>query len=414
MQSSRLVWAVSRLMRRIWFRASLFSLAAVATALVAVVVGPVIPTEISGKIGADAVDNILGIIAASMLGVTTFSLSIMVSAFSAAASNVTPRAAKLVVEDSTTQNVLATFLGSFLYALVGIVAISAGFYGEAGRVVLFVVTIGVIVLIVATLLRWIDHLSSLGRVAETTARVEAIAAEAMRERLIRPNLGGRPLDAAGAPEGAQEVHAAEIGYVQHIDMGALSKIAENADGRVFVRALPGAFAEPTMPIAWIEARAAETLADAVRDCFTIADTRSYDQDPRFGVCVLSEIGSRALSPGINDPGTAIDVIGRGVRLLAVWTEPAKTADVAFPRVFAPSIEPADLFDDLFNGIARDGASVIEIGVRLQKAFRTLARLGDPRYADAARRHSRLALERAEAALVIDDDKRRVREAAALV
>ena len=34
----------------------------------------------------------------------------------------------------------------------------------------------------------------------------------------------------------------------------------------------------------------------------------------------------------------------------------------------------------------DGAGVVEIGVRLQKAFRTLSRLGDGRYADAARRH----------------------------
>ena len=409
-----MAWTLKRLMRRIWFRASLFSVAAVLTALVAAVVSPSIPPSISSKIGADAVDNILGIIAASMLGVTTFSLGAMVSAFSAATSNVTPRASRLVVEDPTTQNALAAFLGSFLFALVGIVAISAGVYGESGRVVLFAVTVGVIVLIVVTMVRWIDHLSTLGRVTETTAQVEEAAAAAMRERRDSPYLGAaRWADvASGPPEGATPVFAGEIGYVQHVDVAALSEVAEEAKGRVYVAVLPGVFVDPGRPVAWFEG-AGEDVAETIAAAFTIADTRSFDQDPRFGVCVLSEIGSRALSPGINDPGTAIDVIGRGVRVLAIWAESRPDeAEPEHPRVFAPSIEPDDLFDDLFNGIARDGAGIVEVGVRLQKAFRTLAGLGDGRFAEAARRHSRLAIERAEAKLVIEDDRRRLRDAAA--
>lgn len=166
--TSRWVWHLSKITRRMWFRASLFSILAVLTALVAIGLAPYIPSDLPTKIGADAVDNILGIIASSMLAVTTFSLSTMVAAYAAATSNVTPRATRLVMEDTTTQNVLATFIGAFLYSLVGIIALSTGAYGSTGRVVLFVVTAGVIVLIVVTLLRWIDHLSRLGRVSETT------------------------------------------------------------------------------------------------------------------------------------------------------------------------------------------------------------------------------------------------------
>lgn len=73
-----------------------------------------IPESVSVKVGAEAVDNILNILASSMLAVTTFSLSIMVTAYGSATTNVTPRATRLVVEDVTTQNVLATFIGSFL------------------------------------------------------------------------------------------------------------------------------------------------------------------------------------------------------------------------------------------------------------------------------------------------------------
>ncbi|PZQ17250.1 MAG: DUF2254 domain-containing protein [Ancylobacter novellus] len=416
--TSRLGWLLSVLTRRIWFRASLFSLGAVATALLAILASPYIPAHLPTKIGADAVDNILGIIASSMLAVTTFSLNIMVSAYSAATSNVTPRATKLVMEDSTSQNVLATFLGSFLFSLVGIVALSTGAYGDRGRVVLFVVTIAVIVLVVITLLRWIDHLSKLGRVTETTARVEKVAADAMRARREQPFMGGMRFDGtARPPASARAVHAQSIGYVQHIDVAALSKIADADDGEIYVMAIPGKLVDPVTPLAFAHGLCGDDLDDRVRGCFTIGEVRSFDQDPRFGACVLSEIASRALSPGINDPGTAIDVIGRAVRVLAIWAEPRDPETIdepAFPRVHVPPIEPDDLFEDIFTGIARDGAGVVEIGVRLQNAFATLARLGDGRYAQAARRHSTLAFERAEAVLVIEDDKRRLREAAAHV
>lgn len=152
-------WLATRIAKRLWFRATLFSLLGVVTALLAMVFKDAVPVSLPARIGADAVDKILGIIASSMLAVTTFSLSTMVSAYSAASSGVTPRATSLVMEDATTQNALATFIGSFLFSLVGIIALSTGAYGTQGRVVLFTVTIAVVVLIIYTLLRWIDHLS---------------------------------------------------------------------------------------------------------------------------------------------------------------------------------------------------------------------------------------------------------------
>lgn len=413
--TSRWLWIARQVTPRIWFRASLFSLLAIATAMVAIVVSPYIPSDLPTKIGSDAVDRILGIIASSMLTVTTFSLSTMVSAYAAATSNVTPRATKLVIEDTTTQNVLSTFIGSFLFSLVGIIVLSTGAYGDRGRVVLFVVTILVIVAIVVTLLRWIDHLARLGRVTETTQRVEEVAAAAMRERHARPYMGGRPwLDRErDIPKAARPVFCSQIGYVQHIDMGALSKLAGNGSGRICIHDIPGDLIDPTQPIAFAEGLDAEDQEERIRACFSIADVRSYDQDPRFGASVLAEIASRALSPAINDLGTAIDVIGRATRILSIWAEPV-SFDIEHPNVFVPPVLMDDIFDDLFTPIARDGAALVEVGVRLQKSFLMLSRLGRDRFARNALRHSAQALVRAEAALAIEDDKRRLRTLAAEV
>ncbi|MFC6327875.1 DUF2254 family protein, partial [Alloalcanivorax gelatiniphagus] len=82
--------------------------------------------------------------------------------------------------------------------------------------------------------------------------------------------------------------------------------------------------------------------------------------------------------------------------------------VRHPRLWVPPLNEAEFFDDLFNPIARDGASLVEVQIRLQKALAALAELGFP---EPARRHGRLALARAEAALVAEEDKANLRQRA---
>jgi uncharacterized membrane protein len=407
-------WKVRQLTRKLWFRATLISLLAVAAALASLLISPYLPQGLSAQIGADAVDNILGIIASSMLAVTTFSLSTMVAAYSAATSNVTPRATKLLIEDKTTQNVLATFVGSFLYSVVAIITLAMGAYGERGRVVLFAMTILVVALIVVTLLRWIDYLLGLGRVGQTTEEVEEAATTAMRERRKRPNLGGMPAERLdnGIPQNATPVFSEKIGYVQHVDVGALDDDATAAKGRIYLAALPGTFVDRKRPLAWCSGFQKTPDTSDIAAAFSIGQERSFDQDPRFGLCVMAEIAQRALSPALNDPGTAIDIIGRAVRVLSIWTEPEdEKPDVMFKRVYVPSIRIEDLFDDVLTPIARDAAGNVEVQIRLQKAYAALARAGDPRFREVALAHSKVALARAKAAVASEQDFRRVRASA---
>lgn len=418
--TSRWQWLIETTVRKLWFRASLFSVFAVATALVAPIASPRIPPAWSALVGADALDNVLGIIASSMLTVTIFSLTTMVSAYASAASSVTPRATKLLLEDATSQNAMSTFLGAFLFSLVGIIALSTGVYGDSGRLVLFGATVIVIVVIVVTLLRWISHLSTLGRVGDTIGRVERAARQAFDDRIALPCLGGRPLDEA--PASARPVHGERIGYVKHVDMNALQAAAGDA-GEVWVGALPGAFVHPSQPLAWTDFDD-EARRNAVREAFTVGDSRTYEQDPRFGLIVLAEIASRALSPAVNDPGTAIEVLGTGVRVLDRWCcergrpdEQGRGADenggarLPYPSVRVPPLSADDLFEDLFAPIARDGAGTVEVGIRLQKSLAMLADAGDEAVKRSARRVSAAALEHAGQALTRAADRYRLAELA---
>jgi uncharacterized membrane protein len=412
---SRWQFILKQFCRRLWVRASAIGAIGVLAAVLATVAERFVPFEIPGSIKADSVDTILNIIASSMLAVTTFSLSAMTSAYGSATSNVTPRATKLLIEDTVTQNVLSTFVGSFLYGIVGIVVLQTGAYGDRGRVILFVVTIGVIAFIVFQLLRWIDHLTTLGHVGETTSRVENAAARAIEARRQNPYLGGSPLpDRRDAdPDRMTPVLAKSIGYVQHIDMPALSTLAERIDGEIHVLVNPGALVYPDSAVAYLApSRAVKeeepAPEDVLRRALTIGNERNFDQDPRFGLVVLSETAQRALSPAVNDPGTAIDVIGRATRLLARWAEPTEEQEPQFPRVFIPPLTAEDLFEDAFMTLARDGAAQIEVQLRLQKSLAALARLGGSDFRAAARRQAALALSRAERALPIEADLKRLK------
>lgn len=409
---SRLSWLIARVLRQLWFRATLVGLIGVAAAGLAAVADRFLPDSWTLEMGAEAVDNILTILASSMLAVTTFSLTTLTSALGDATSNASPRATRLLMQDGVTQNVLSTFVGAFLFSIVGLVVLQAQAYGASGRAVLFIATIGVLVLVVVSLLRWIDHLIKLGRVGETAGRVEAAAKAALRARKAAPGMGGK-LRRPGQPPptAARPVHVEEVGYVLHIDMAQIEKAAEAPDARVDLAVLPGSFVHPGAPIAWISgADPKDELATCIRGACAVGGSRDFDQDPRFGVLVLAEIASRALSPGINDPGTAIDMITRITQLLAFWARgEAEAEPVRYPHVHVPRLETGDLFKDAFAAIARDGAGIIEVQIRLQKALAALMVMGDADFRDAARQQARLAFGHASAALRLEQEVARLRD-----
>lgn len=409
-------WLLSQLTRKLWLRTSAYALLGVVTAILAIATQHVLPWDLP-KLGADAVDSLLNIIASSMLAVTIFSLSAMTSAYSAATSNVTPRSTCLLIEDRVTQRVLSTFVGSFIFAIVGIIVLRTGAYGPSGRTVLFCVTVVVVILIVVNLLHWIDHITRLGRVGEVTERVEGATRKALQARLASPYLGGVPLVSVEAeiPADAMVVEAGRIGYLQHIDMLALSELAETQNCRIYVLCNPGAFVSVDTPLAWLRCTAsgeeAERTRETVHEAFVIEDVRSFDQDPRFGLAVMSEIGSRALSPATNDPGTALDVIGRNTRLLALWAEGPQTVEPEYPRIHVAPLEDADLFEDAFMLMARDGAGLIEVQLRLQKCLGALSRIGSEEFRASARHQAELSRARAAMALTFRADHERLIEAA---
>lgn len=412
--TEKLLYLLQRLLRKTWVRCVLFSLVGVLAVGLSMVLGPSIPDDVAVKLGSDAIGSILHIIATSMLTVTIFSASTMVSSFTAVASSATPRASQLMIEDTTIQNTLATFIGAFLYSVIALIGLNAQIYGGGGRLVLFGFTVAILLFVVIVLLRWIDYLSVLGRMGETLLRVEKATTRAMDQRLSRPCLGGKPLPRGR--QGRYTVLASGTGFVQHVSMDILQKLAEKEDDALQVHVLPGAFVEPSVVIVSSDRPMDADRCRAVCNAVLIGNSRTFDHDPRFGLVVLGEIAARALSPGINDPGTAMDVMTTAVRTLVHWVQhlrsnAGQSGEVLFDRVSAPPIDEAGMLDDVFAPLTRYGASASEVGLALQRALASISRLGHAGFEPATERLSRDAIERAVHAGLFKGDVQKLRDAA---
>ncbi len=415
--NDRLKFLLNRLLERLWVKPLLMVLLSISGAFLAKLaddtgIGQWVPEVSQGSI-----ETLLSIISSSMLVIATFSVASMVSAYASASNTATPRTFPLIIADDVSQNALSTFIGAFIFSIVSLVSLMNEYYDKAGRFALFVLTLVVFALVIFTFVRWVDRIARLGRLGTTIDKVEKAAASALARRKLAPTLQARPAK-RGQTEAGTAVRGNKIGYVQHIDISSLQECAATAGVQVRVACLPGAFAAPGKPLAWLipdggSPQAMETQMFA--NAFMVGHDRVFDEDPRFGLIVLSEIASRALSPAVNDPGTAIDIIGTFVRLLVEWREPLEPdemKEIIYDRVEVPELQLRDMFDDAFTSIAHCGSGTIEVAERLQKAFTSLASSGDEALREMAIQHAQWALQRAEMAMTFPPDLAKLKKLAA--
>ncbi|MCQ0970864.1 DUF2254 domain-containing protein [Paracoccus sp. TK19116] len=374
---SKLLFRLKELSRRMWVRVTAFSLGGIFLALIASFIGRYVPYIPKVDLASGSVDSILNIIASSMLAVTTFSVSIMVQAYGSATSNATPRATRLLADDSSAQNAVAVFIGSFLFSIVGIIGIAAGLYQDQARVVLFFATLGVIATIAITLLNWFNHLNDFGRVRDIVVRIEAEAMGAAEKMRLNPIMGANPLP---SPLGdiAPILGAETSGYVRYLDIDGLAEAADEAGLRVEIRRMPGKYVHEGEALLRLSATPDDKTARALRKAFVIGTTRSFEQDLGYGLIVLSEVASRALSPAVNDPGTAIEVLRAGTRVLQRLHIPhtGEEQEAAVkPHIHAPPFEMEALYQTFFWPIARDGKGLVEVQETLIDCLSALEGMG---------------------------------------
>lgn len=397
----------NKLRKYLWYRPLLFCLISVAAALIAHLADGTRLNDLVPILKKESIEGLLDILSASMLVISIFAVTSMVSAFSAASNTATPRSFKIIITDDVSQYALSSFIGAFIFSIVATVAIDNKYYGQAGKFILFLITLVLFAVVILTFLRWVDRISRLGRLGHTIVQVEKVANKALSKYINNPLLNALPV--RGEFLDGKSVFADSIGYVQRIDMENLQYLAKELGLKIRLNCIPGKFIHKNFTVAFVRSSQdvdMEKITRKVNDAIQVGHSRLFDEDPRFGIIALSEIASRVLSPGINDPGTAIQIIGSQERLLFLWNDEMEKStenNLIYDRIEVPLISMQDFFDDAFRPISRDGAGNIEVMLRLQKALNSLETINNSEIKAAAKLYSKSAFNRAELAIKFKAD-----------
>ncbi len=256
--------------------------------------------------GPESARALLSAIITSMISFTGLVFSITIVALQLTSSQFSPRVLRTFLRDWVNQMALGVFVATFVYALVVLRAVRGTsqvepFVPQVSMTVAFAFMMGSVVVFLV----YIHHIAQSLRAATI---INTIAQDT--RRLLEHRF---PADADGVstlalPQGrGRRVEAQVPGVVQWVDDHALSQLAEKHSATICVLRAVGEFVPAGGALVAIHGPDALD-EDSVRDAVHVGAERSLDEDVAFGLRQLVDIAERALSPGINDPTTAVQVI----------------------------------------------------------------------------------------------------------
>lgn len=383
-----------RLRSSLWFVPATMAFLAVALALCAVGIDKTVTDDwlrllgwsYSG--GAEGASMLLSTVAGSMIAIAGTVFSMTLVALSLASSQLGPRLLRNFMRDTANQVVLGTFVATFLYCLLVLRTIRRA--DEVAFVPHLSVSIGVLLAIVSVgvLIYFIHHISVSIQADQVVARVGRELDEGIN-RLFPADLGNPGADASKAPsevnlpaEFARQacpVAALKDGYIQMIDADALMALACKEDLLLRLERRPGHYLAKgrTILMVWPGDRVTETLADKLNAAFVLGNQRSAAQDVEFSLQQLVEIGLRALSPGINDPFTAVACVDRLESALCRLAQRDMPSPYRFDshgqlRLVATGATFAGIVDTAFNQIRQSARSNPAVAIRMLDAIAQIA------------------------------------------
>lgn len=351
--------------------------------------------------------SLLSAIAGSSIGVAGTVFSITIAALSYAAGSMGPRLLHNFTQDRGNQFTLGTFIATFTFTLYTLRSVTGS--EEQPFVPHFNVTfaLGLGVACVGMLVYYLAHVTA----SINMTHVANLLRDDMCESLMRATLQEDPdRDTALAPPPEFWLHGEVLrapsgGYLQLMDHELLLEKAGEADAALLLHVRPGDYVFSNSIIAVGVPR----LPGGVMDALTLGDHRTVGQDLEYSVRQLAEVAARALSPGVNDPITAVDIVDRfGDALCSLqdrrWPD-GVTYRGGVLRLVVPVTDFSGLVKSMFSMIRQYGKGSPSVVLRMMEVFRTTAScLNDADRRAVIRHHAELLREDALANIENSGDR----------
>ncbi|MDQ3606095.1 MAG: DUF2254 domain-containing protein [Gemmatimonadota bacterium] len=277
--------------------------------------------------GAEGARGVLSAIAGGLITVTGVVFSVTIVALQLASSQFTPRVLRNFTADRSNQLVLGVFIGTFTYTLLVLRTVRSPAPDQEAFIprIAVALAVGLVLLSIAFLIFFINHAARSIQVSVILERVTRLTVQ-HTEKLF-PETVGRPSEEEQLPEEMQQaeiaaVSARQAGYLQAVDGKSLFELGESKRLVIRMERHIGEFVLPGQRLAsvWPAELLDEEVTKGIHQAFVLGPERTPEQDVEFGIIEIADIAVKALSPGINDPTTALHCLDRlGEVLLSLGT-----------------------------------------------------------------------------------------------
>ncbi len=320
---------------------------------------------------ADNARLILGTLVAGIISLMVFSFSMVMVVLNSAASSLSPRVIPGLISSRSHQVVLGVYLGTIINSLMLISTIQEGDDINVPSLGIFL-ALGLAVICLCLFVYFIRSIS-------LSIQVDFILNRVYKQTLAQLRTRRRQLqDSHGPawPDDAQwsVVRARRSGYFKALNVTAAHDVLDDHDARMTVQVHYGFFVMPGHPLMRIDRELDDDCTNRLLDCFDFYVEEYAQRHFFFGFKQIVEIAVRALSPGINDPGTAIKAIDMLSVLLAERME-MPDHEVAHaqdrPRIFIRELNLHQLLQMTFGPQRRYGADDLQVLQALLQACKNL-------------------------------------------
>ncbi len=314
---------------------------------------------------------ILGTLVGGIISLMVFSFSMVMVVLNSAASSLSPRVIPGLISSRSHQVVLGVYLGTIIDSLMLISTIQEGDDINVPSLGIFL-ALGLAVICLCLFVYFIRSIS-------LSIQVDFILNRVYKQTLAQLRTRRRQLqDSHGPawPDDAQwsVVRARRSGYFKALNVTAAHDVLDEHDARMTVQVHYGFFVMPGHPLMRIDRELDDDCTNRLLDCFDFYVEEYAHRHFFFGFKQIVEIAVRALSPGINDPGTAIKAIDMLSVLLAERIE-MPDHEVAHaqdrPRIFIRELNLHQLLQMTFGPQRRYGADDLQVLQALLQACKNL-------------------------------------------
>ena len=296
--------------------------------------------------GPDGAREVLSAITTSMITFTGLVFSITIVVLQLTSSQFSPRVLRTFLRDRQTQLSLGVFVATFVYAVMVLRTVDSSDGARFVPAVATTVGVGLLLVSVGVFVGYIHHIAT---AIQVSSLIRAVGDETRAAIELRMPVDGAADSAVIDPGLAtRQVISATYGVLTAVDERALVAAARHARVVLVLRPDLGQFVPEGAPL--LDVHGDGPLDDrALARCVQLRKDRTMEHDVAFGLRQLVDVAERALSPGINDPTTAVQALDELHDLLRrLATRPLPDGVHRDDNDQVRLLTPATVFGDLLS------------------------------------------------------------------